>query len=149
MLVKVILEIDKGPGTGTQYELLLQGYRAVGRAGGALVTEQFTTSGDRPLDPDDLACVEAHLARRSPPNREGKPDLRIGAFKRGRDVLLDDDKISKTHAMFFLDDLGPSVVDLFSTNGTHVNGKRIADADLADGDIVNLGKTRFVIRLTE
>jgi hypothetical protein len=64
-------------------------------------------------------------------------------------LLLDDDKISRTHAMFFLDEDGASVVDLLSTNGTHVNGERITDADLHEGDIVNIGKTRFIVHLVE
>jgi pSer/pThr/pTyr-binding forkhead associated (FHA) protein len=149
--MKVILEVDKGPNRGSRYELVSRGYRAVGRAGGgAEVTVQLSKEGDRQLEPDDIRVVEEHLAR-----REGKADdgdannLRIGAFRRGRDILLDDDKISRKHAMFFLDDDGPSVVDLLSTNGTHVNGKKVSDADLQEGDIVNIGKTRFILRVEE
>jgi pSer/pThr/pTyr-binding forkhead associated (FHA) protein len=36
-----------------------------------------------------------------------------------------------------------------STNGTHVNGKKVSDADLVEGDIVNVGKTRFIVRLED
>jgi pSer/pThr/pTyr-binding forkhead associated (FHA) protein len=143
--MKVILEVDKGRNRGTRYELLPRGYRAVGRGGAAEVTVQLSKEGDRQLEPDDLRVVEDHLARRGPAS-EMEGNLRIGAFRRGRDILLDDDKISRKHAMFFLDDDGPSVVDLLSTNGTHVNGKKVSDADLVEGDIVNIGKTRFIVR---
>jgi pSer/pThr/pTyr-binding forkhead associated (FHA) protein len=147
--MRVVLEVDKGPSAGMRFELTENSYRAVGRAGGAEVTVQLSQAGDVSLDPDDVAVVEAHLAKRKPSAREGGEALRIGGFRRGRDVLLDDDKISRTHAMFFLDEEGASVVDLLSTNGTHVNGKRISDADLHEGDVVNIGKTRFIVHLAE
>ena len=73
--------------------------------------------------------------------------MRIGSFRRGRDILLDDEKISRTHAMVFVDEQGPSIVDLISTNGTLVNGQKISDADLTDGDVINIGKTRFIVRV--
>ena len=150
--MKVTLEVDKGPNRGTKYELEVRGYRAVGRASGPEVTVQLSKEGDRSLEPDDIRVVEEHLAKRgkkddSDPDEAG--NLRIGAYRRGRDILIDDDKISRKHAMFFLDDDGPSVVDLLSTNGTHVNGKKVDDSDLSDGDIVNIGKTRFIVRIED
>jgi hypothetical protein len=151
--MRVVLEVDKGPNRGTKYELEVRGYRAVGRGSGPEVTVQLSKEGDRSLEPDDLRVVEEHLAKRG--KGDGGDDsieagnLRIGAYRRGRDILIDDDKISRKHAMFFLDDDGPSVVDLLSTNGTHVNGKKVDDADLAEGDIVNIGKTRFIVRIED
>jgi pSer/pThr/pTyr-binding forkhead associated (FHA) protein len=148
--MKVILEVDKGPNLGSKYELTPRSYRAVGRSGGAEVTVQLSREGDRQLEPDDVRVVEAHLQKRDrSQSEEPAGNLRIGAYRRGRDVLLDDDKISRKHAMFFLDDEGPSVVDLLSTNGTHVNGKRVSDSDLVEGDIVNVGRTRFIIRIED
>jgi pSer/pThr/pTyr-binding forkhead associated (FHA) protein len=147
--MRVVLEVDKGPNRGTKYELETRGYRAVGRASGPEVTVQLSKEGDRSLEPDDLRVVEEHLAKRGKKDEsEGEAEnLRIGAYRRGRDILVDDDKISRKHAMFFLDDDGPSVVDLLSTNGTHVNGRKVDDSDLSDGDIVNIGKTRFIVHL--
>lgn len=146
--MKLLLVVDKGPNQGTRYELTARGYRAVGRAGGGgEVTVQLSKEGDRPLEADDVRLVEEHLARREP--AASAQNLRIGGFRRGRDILIDDEKISRKHAMFFLDDDGPSVVDLLSTNGTHVNGQRVSDADLVDGDIVNVGRTRFIVRIVD
>ena len=146
--MKVVLEVDKGPSAGMRFELLENSYRAVGRAGGE-VTVQLSGEGDRQLDPEDVALVEKHLAKRKVEQKDFGGSLRIGGFSRGRDVLLEDDKISRTHAMFFLDEEGASVVDLLSTNGTHVNGARVTDADLHEGDIVNIGKTRFIVHLED
>lgn len=147
--MRVVLEIDKGPLAGTRHELVNKCYRAVGREGiFPANTTSFSTTGDAKLDPDDIRRIEEHIRRRNQPDDE-ESSIRLGTFKRDRDILVDDDKISRTHAMFFLDDHGPSVVDLVSTNGTLVNGERVIDSDLHDGDIVNIGKSRFVVRVEE
>jgi hypothetical protein len=145
--VKVVVEVDKGPNQGTRYEIGVRSYRAVGRAGGKDVTVHLTDDGDTTLDKEELLRVEEHLKKRGPASSEEADRLRIGSFKRGRDILVEDDKVSRTHAMIFVDDEGASIVDLLSTNGTHVNGKKVGDADLKDGDLVHIGKTRFIIRL--
>lgn len=146
--MKVVLEVEKGKNQGSRYELAVRGYRAIGRAGSVGEhTMDLSAPGEHALDPDDLARVEQHLARRV----AGEPHperLRIGAFARGRDIALDDNKVSKNHAMLFVDDDGPSIVDMLSTNGTHVNGKKVADADLRDGDVINIGKTRFTVHVS-
>lgn len=110
------------------------------------MTVTLSTEGDRALDPDDQARLEEHLERRGQGGEETDAKPRIGAFRREHDILIDDDKVSRTHAMIFLDDDGPSIVDLESTNGTRVNGEKVRDADLGDGDIINIGKTRFSVR---
>lgn len=144
--MKVVLEVEKGKNKGSQYEVTARCYRSIGRAGRVGEhTMDFAAPGEHALDPDDLARVEQHLARRAASPDPDPERLRIGSFTRGRDIALDDDKVSKTHAMLFVDDEGPSIVDLLSTNGTHVNGKKIADADLRDGDVINIGKTRFTV----
>ncbi len=145
--MKVILELEKGPQAGQRFELSTKAYRAIGRSGDGSATVQFTKGGDQVLDAEDLALIERHLARRPSAAREAAADLRSDNFTRGRDILLPDAKISRTHAMCFLDEHGPSIVDLCSTNGTMVNGEQVEDADLVDGDIVNVGKTRFVVRV--
>jgi len=35
------------------------------------------------------------------------------------------------------------IVDLDSTNGTFVNGQRVTDASLAEGDVVGIGSSTF------
>lgn len=148
--MKVILEVDKGSNRGSRYEIEARCYRAVGRAGSAgEITIDLADVGDRVLDPDDVRRVEEHLAKRKVAAPESSDRLRLGAFRRGRDVLLDDEKVSRTHAMIFMDDDGPSIVDLLSTNGTHVNGEKVGDADLDDGDIINIGKTRFIVKISD
>ena len=144
---KVILEVDRGEDAGARFELPPKGYRAVGRAGGPAETTQFTCEGDQPLDAEDVQRVETHLARRD--QRQARPSVsgaRLTQFAREPDILLHDAEVSRTHAMFFFDETGISLVDLMSTNGTRVNGERVTDADLADGDIVHVGRARLVVR---
>ena len=64
------------------------------------------------------------------------------------DVQVEDANVSRRHAELRRE--GPSwwVVDLDSTNGTEVNGKRVRKAKLADGDRIALGgsELRFAKR---
>lgn len=143
---KVFLVLEQDEGSDQEFELQPHGYRAVGRAGDAEMTHQFTVDGDQALDSEDLARAEAHLLKRRAEPRAGPGPLRIGNFRRGSDILLEDGNISRTHALFFLDEDGLSVVDMFSTNGTRVNGRRVDDADLHDGDVIHIGHVRLTVR---
>jgi adenylate cyclase len=62
------------------------------------------------------------------------------------DVIVPDATVSRRHAEVRVTDRGVEIADLKSSNGTAVNGGRIADAVLAPGDIVQFGKIRY--RLT-
>jgi hypothetical protein len=70
-----------------------------------------------------------------------------GALHVGRgdeaDVQLLDPAVSRSHAVIDVDDGHATVRDLGSTNGTYVNGKRVATATLMPGDVVTLGKTNL------
>jgi len=54
--------------------------------------------------------------------------------------------VSRKHAEVRLDETGASVVDLGSTNGTRVNGRRVSSAPLHDGDHIGLGATEMTFR---
>lgn len=56
-------------------------------------------------------------------------------------ITLHDTNVSRNHAEIRPSDIGYSVIDLGSTNGTKVNGQRITERDLRDGDIVTFGVT--------
>lgn len=58
-------------------------------------------------------------------------------------VTLADQKVSRRHAEVRPDADGYLVVDLGSTNGTQVNGKRITEHLLDDGDRIHLGDTEI------
>jgi pSer/pThr/pTyr-binding forkhead associated (FHA) protein len=75
-------------------------------------------------------------------------ELVIGRHAEGVGRLADDDEISRSHARISLDRSGfCAIEDLGSTNGTFVNGLRIAGPQtLSVGDTVELGGTTLVVR---
>jgi adenylate cyclase len=57
------------------------------------------------------------------------------------DLLLDDKTISRRHCRFEKTKSGYKLVDLNSTNGSYVNGQRINEKELQEGDNIALGRT--------
>jgi EAL domain-containing protein (putative c-di-GMP-specific phosphodiesterase class I) len=62
---------------------------------------------------------------------------------RAADLTIYSQKVSKDHAVIAQDSGRYMVRDLNSTNGTYVNGKRINEVPLADGDIVHVTHWEF------
>ncbi len=75
-------------------------------------------------------------------------ELFIGRHADGAGRLADDDEISRSHARISLDRSGfCAIEDLGSTNGTFVNGLRIAGPQtLSVGDTIEVGGTTLVVR---
>ena len=63
------------------------------------------------------------------------------------DVTLDDPNVSRRHAELRRADGGWQIVDLGSTNGVKVNGRRVEEAVLAPGDELALGLARLRFEL--
>ena len=80
--------------------------------------------------------------------RERVVPLRSDVTRLGRgaeaDVRLADSGVSRLHAEIRLDGENASVVDLRSTNGTSVNGRKVDNSSLADGDRIGLGATVLI-----
>ena len=115
---------------------------------------------------DPIACLDertrqqAMLARPTAPGRYievqglaetlilplGKEVTHIG---RGlsADLRLDEASVSRRHAILVPRRTGTRVLDDRSSNGTFVNGRRITQADLRNGDVLLLG--RVVLRYLE
>lgn len=69
-------------------------------------------------------------------------EIRIGR-KQDNDFILPDPLVSGIHAVISPTTNGHLVQDRKSSNGTFVNGQRIAQATLRAGDIIQLGSTRL------
>lgn len=66
------------------------------------------------------------------------------------DLRVSDPGVSRRHAELHLDGAaGLSVVDLGSTNGTLVNGRRVDRARVQQGDTIRIGHTDLVVRLDQ
>lgn len=70
------------------------------------------------------------------------------------DIQINDPGVSRRHAEIRLMPEGPGgvrvvLVDLGSTNGTLVNGRRSTEAELVDGSTVRIGNTTMTLRLAD
>ena len=54
-------------------------------------------------------------------------------------LVLVEDMVSRQHARIFIEDGAVKLADLDSTNGSFVNGERVRNADLAEGDRILFG----------
>jgi pSer/pThr/pTyr-binding forkhead associated (FHA) protein len=62
------------------------------------------------------------------------------------DFVVDAALVSRVHCRFTLDQRNHlELEDLGSTNGTFVNGKKVAKATLSDGDQLTIGRVQFVV----
>ncbi len=61
------------------------------------------------------------------------------------DLVLDDRRVSRRHAEIRLRLGRYTLYDLQSTNGTFVNGRRVAEIALSDGDRLTIGGTEVVV----
>jgi hypothetical protein len=62
------------------------------------------------------------------------------------DVFLDDITVSRRHSVIERTDGRFRIRDVGSLNGTYVNRERVDDAELADGDEVQVGRFHLVLR---
>jgi hypothetical protein len=68
--------------------------------------------------------------------------------QRGSDLLVDDERVSRSHAQIVRQGGLYLLMDLNSTNGTRVNGVAIQSHQLKHGDVIELGSAtiRFVLQ---
>lgn len=69
--------------------------------------------------------------------------LRIGRHE-DNDLVFDNPYLSRHHAELFSDGSRTLIRDLGSTSGTFVNGERIKQRRLKDGDLIRLGRARGI-----
>jgi Protein of unknown function (DUF3662)/FHA domain len=115
-----------------------------------------------PLEPPGATMVYAPSDHEpAPPPEEPEPreetatlewpgglitiDQRVVVIGRSSDcdLRIDDANVSRRHAEVRRIGDGYSLVDLGSTNGTEVNGQRIQETALMNGDVIAVGTTRI------
>jgi hypothetical protein len=115
-------------------------------AGHTMVLDREKLLRERPRAPK--ATVEV---REGDERREialGPEALAIGRDPQN-DVIVDDRRVSRKHAEIRLRLGRYTIYDLQSTNGTYVNGRRVAEVVLSDGDRVAIGGVELHFRATE
>jgi hypothetical protein len=110
-------------------------------AGHTMVLDRDALLHERPRAPK--AFLEIAAERRRVPL--GPEPLAIGRDPEN-DIVLDDRRVSRRHAEVRLRLGRYTLYDLQSTNGTFVNGRRIAEVVLSDGDQIQIGGTDLALR---
>lgn len=112
-------------------------------------TVAYSAVRDRPAARAAAEAATAPVATRaivSLDNRRYVFDARRATIGRSKsaDCVLRDPNVSRRHAELRRSDNGEwQIVDLDSTNGVKVNGRRVGSARLEPGDEVTLGTTTF------
>ncbi len=100
-------------------------------------------------DPIDMPSLEAGKARViciegdiSPAEFELDDNTSIGRSP-SNDIVLKEPKVSRQHAAINLIDGNYVIVDLKSSNGIYVNGRKVEEVVLEDGDELLIGNSKF------
>ncbi len=64
----------------------------------------------------------------------------------GADLRLEDQAVSRRHAIVFATAESVRILDDRSANGTRVNGRCVTGAELADGDVILIGEVVLTYR---
>ena len=75
-----------------------------------------------------------------------QPDMLLGRHSRA-DVRLPLPDVSRRHCRFLFTQGTWQVIDLNSLNGVYVNGQRMHEATVYDGDKIRLGGFTFAVRI--
>jgi cytochrome P450 / NADPH-cytochrome P450 reductase len=126
------------------------GQGAPGRPATSVVVSP--AGGDRAAAPTGMAALSGEPVPRPeqiPPDREPSvvrplpaTTLRIGRAP-DNDIVVSDPGVSRYHAEMRNVAGAYSIADLDSSNGVFVNGQRVTNAPLAQGDIVSIGPSAF------
>lgn len=110
-------------------------------------TPNYSNADEHALDTDpaseQLSLEHIRSGRVLQPNR----DVCIVGRRAGSDIYLDDNRVSRTHALLMTYFGSPAVVDLVTANGTFVNGESVVFSKLKDGDLLAIGDSEFRVRI--
>lgn len=97
------------------------------------------------LEPTPQVIALEHLAthRILQPTR----DACVIGRRRGCDIVITDNSVSRAHALLVSYFGYPAILDLLTRNGTSVNDQPVLFQNLKDDDIISIGDTRFRLRL--
>jgi hypothetical protein len=113
-------------------------------AGHTMILDRDALRSARPRAPQGAIVAREGSVRREVP-LTAEP-ISVGRDPRN-DIVLDDRRVSRRHAEVRLRLGRYTLYDLQSTNGTFVNGRRIAEMVLSDDDRISIGGAELVVRL--
>jgi hypothetical protein len=113
-------------------------------AGHTMVLDREALLSARPRAPGGAIVAREGSVRREVPLTADP--VTVGRDPKN-DIVLDDRRVSRRHAEVRLRLGRYTLYDLQSTNGTFVNGRRIAEMVLSDKDRITIGGAELVVRL--
>ncbi len=149
----VVLQTDSDLGLGVfgiATRMVQRGRRAGGDAPApkpASATMVYRPKSDEPVPDDDASApVEREVASLTIDGERHPIDKRVVVLGRSQDCdfQLADPNVSRRHAEVRQEETSFWIVDLGSTNGLEVNGRRLRQSKLEDGDRITLGSTEVV-----
>lgn len=116
----------------------------VAAAGHTMVLDRDALLSAKPRAPQGVIIAREGSVRREVPLTADP--ITVGRDPKN-DIVLDDRRISRRHAEVRLRLGRYTLYDLQSTNGTFVNGRRIAEVVLSDDDRITIGGAELVVKL--
>jgi hypothetical protein len=113
-------------------------------SGHTMVLDRDALRSAKPRAPQGAIVAQEGSVRREVP-LTAEP-ITVGRDPKN-DIVLDDRRVSRRHAEVRLRLGRYTLYDLQSTNGTFVNGRRIAEMVLSDEDRVTIGGAELIVRL--
>ena len=112
--------------------------------GATMVYKPKTPVPTEEISPADLGLEQEVIALVFDGTRRELTERRVVIGRsRDCDIQLSDTNVSRRHAELRQEGASYWIVDLGSTNGMEVNGKRVKRAKLRDGDTITLGSTEL------
>lgn len=132
---------------GADRVTLVRGYEEVEREGDTMGTipAEFWRSPDAPPSPYALTLVALEGPYAGSQFEVDQFPARVGRTAQCRICLQEDLAVSRRHAELYQVGDELRLRDMDSTHGTFLNGERIKDQPLIDGDTLQIGNSIFVI----
>jgi hypothetical protein len=112
--------------------------------------DQSETTPGQPMEGATMVAGGPRLVAQTDDGRTQEFTLGVTSTSIGRApenaIQLIDESVSRQHAEIVLDADGYLLRDLGSGNGTYVNGERISEYHIINGDVVQIGTATFVFR---
>lgn len=150
---ELILRLVSGPDKGRVVELHRGECVVIGREYVTGQTVEVTavrdirTSGRAELPRQIVERAEGLLANRERDPEATAPNFppSLDSYRRRDDIRVQDQTVSRLHALIYLDERGGGVIDLGSTNGTEVNGKNTSHLSIRNSDRIRLGELEISV----
>ncbi len=141
----LVLKVLSGPDAGRLVEVMAGQIVYLGRQPSMQKTAA-APAGPLEVSDEQADRVEQFLAGQSG-KTESRPGYRpkLDTFRRLDDVKLFDSTVSRVHAVVYVEGGRAGVVDLASTNGTAVNGRKVSSASIKPGDQLQLGNLKIEV----